>query len=122
MDCKLGKLDNCILTGFKNFLQNYFGSISSLDHTKIHNQLEAKLTTIGYRKQLQCVCELKYQKYIFFTMCTQLEYGQLLLCFSMSVFTSLLGMRRVVGRGRLVTGLVRRPLLNQSVMAERSYV
>lgn len=40
----------------------------------------------------------------------------------MSVLKCLFGINSVLGSGRLVDGLVRRPLLNQLVMAERSYV
>lgn len=41
-------------------------------------------------------------------------------CCSMTILRALFGSSSVLVRGRLVTGLVRRPLLNHSVMAERS--
>ena len=50
------------------------------------------------------------------------SYVVVFLVFSIRVLRCLLGTSRVLGRGRLVAGLERRPLLNQLVMACRSYV
>lgn len=93
------------------FMQTFLTHVNFLSQTEA-NSLQDQLLIINYCQQHSGCKKNDIKKF----------FQVVVLCFSLfiAILSVLFGRRRVEGRGRLVTGLVLRPLLSQPVMALRS--